>query len=312
MFGAPPPTPPHQPSGGDVNTLATLSVVFAFLFAPAGAVLGHLGLRQITRTGERGRERALIGIGLSYTIIVVSVVVLVVWTVAGRGVAPGPVASPSATTTAATGTTSAQPSPPPPPAAPTVDAAGLPAVLVPLLDLRNLTGDQGQQPLDTSETVEPPPSDGGTFSDDSCLAAFVGGTPNAFDGTNWRKFYGSDSVNQQTGLQIGQAAALFDDAAAAQKALTGYLDKWRACSGKTTGWTLPNGQKSTITYGTPQDMGNGITVLNNTVSGLSAPLVFARVLAVKNNVLLDNGVSGLNVGDMPTKLTQAMLGRIKS
>ena len=33
-----------------VNTLATLSLVFAFVFAPAGAILGHLGLAQIRRT----------------------------------------------------------------------------------------------------------------------------------------------------------------------------------------------------------------------------------------------------------------------
>ena len=49
-----PPSPPRQKT----NTFATLSVVFAFLFAPAGAVLGHLGLSQIRRTGQRGRDRA--------------------------------------------------------------------------------------------------------------------------------------------------------------------------------------------------------------------------------------------------------------
>ena len=38
-----------------VNAFATLSVVFAFLFAPVGAAFGHLGLSQIRRTGERGR-----------------------------------------------------------------------------------------------------------------------------------------------------------------------------------------------------------------------------------------------------------------
>jgi hypothetical protein len=67
----PPPTfgSPHGPGGGATNTLATLSVIFAFLFAPAGAVLGHLGLRQIARTGQRGRQRAIVGIALSYSII---------------------------------------------------------------------------------------------------------------------------------------------------------------------------------------------------------------------------------------------------
>ena len=44
---------PPQPLPQKTNTFATLSVVFAFLFAPVGAVLGHLGLSQIRRTGQR-------------------------------------------------------------------------------------------------------------------------------------------------------------------------------------------------------------------------------------------------------------------
>src|ERR1043165_294127 len=73
----PPPSPPHD----EANTFATLSVVFAFLFAPAGAVLGHLGLSQIKLTGQGGRDRALVGLSLSYTLIVVAVAALVIWAV---------------------------------------------------------------------------------------------------------------------------------------------------------------------------------------------------------------------------------------
>ncbi|MDT5119528.1 MAG: hypothetical protein QOE30_5267, partial [Mycobacterium sp.] len=65
-----PPAQQHPES----NTLATLSVVFAFVFAPAGAILGHLGLGQIARTGQRGRDRAIAGITLSYFFITVAVV----------------------------------------------------------------------------------------------------------------------------------------------------------------------------------------------------------------------------------------------
>jgi eukaryotic-like serine/threonine-protein kinase len=72
----PAPPPPHPPQ---VNPLATLSLVFAFVFAPAGAILGHLGLAQIRRTGELGRDRALIGIALSYAFIGLTVVALVGW-----------------------------------------------------------------------------------------------------------------------------------------------------------------------------------------------------------------------------------------
>ena len=80
-----PPTPHSQKT----NTFATLSLVFAFLFAPAGAVLGHLGLAQIRRTGERGKDRALIGLTLSYAFIVVAVVALVIWLVVGQGSGSG-------------------------------------------------------------------------------------------------------------------------------------------------------------------------------------------------------------------------------
>ena len=92
VISAPPP-PPRQ----ETNTFATLSVVFAFVFAPVGAVLGHLGLSQIRRTGQRGHDRALIGLTLSYAFIVIAIVAVVVWAVVRTG--PGPsstVASPPA------------------------------------------------------------------------------------------------------------------------------------------------------------------------------------------------------------------------
>lgn len=46
---------PHRTPVGEVNTLATLSVVFAFVFAPAGVVLGHVALSQleVQRLGSR-------------------------------------------------------------------------------------------------------------------------------------------------------------------------------------------------------------------------------------------------------------------
>jgi eukaryotic-like serine/threonine-protein kinase len=239
--------------------------------------------------------------------------VLVVWTVAGRDVAPAPVASPSATTTAAPGTTSAQPSAPPAPPAPLVDAAALPGIVVPLPDLRNLIGDQAQAPLGTNDTIGlPPPDQGGNFSDTSCVASFYDGTPNAYDGTNWRNVLSTASVNGATGQQVGQSVVRFDDAGAAQKALAGYLGQWRACGGKTTGWTLPNGMATTITYGAPVDAGNGITSVSDTVSGTRPGLVYVRVIAAKQNIVVDNTIVGVGIGDMPIRVTQAMLDRIKS
>lgn len=81
----PPPTgrPPGHGPTAEVNTLATLSVVFAFVFAPVGVVLGHLALSQIKRWPHPGRRRAVVGLTLSYAVIALAVIALVIWLVLG-------------------------------------------------------------------------------------------------------------------------------------------------------------------------------------------------------------------------------------
>ncbi|MDG4803082.1 DUF4190 domain-containing protein [Micromonospora sp. WMMD980] len=59
-----PPGEPPRPRGP--NVLAILSLVFAFVFAPAGIVCGHLAKRQIRQTGEEGDQLATWGLILSY------------------------------------------------------------------------------------------------------------------------------------------------------------------------------------------------------------------------------------------------------
>jgi Domain of unknown function (DUF4190) len=117
-FGPPPVTqgfspgqgfPPPGTPQGEVNTLATLSIVCAFVFAPVGAVLGHLALSQIKERGERGRERAIVGLTLSYVILVLALIALLIWLVTANGSkspAPG-------STTATQTTPGAAPAPPP-------------------------------------------------------------------------------------------------------------------------------------------------------------------------------------------------------
>ena len=122
-FGGPPPvtqgsaTPTGSvfpPTSGtptrEVNTLATLSIVFAFVFAPAGAVLAHVALSQIKQRGQRGRERAIVGLTVSYVIIVLAVIALVIWLLTANG-SQSP-SLPSSTTATQT-TTRAAPPPPP-------------------------------------------------------------------------------------------------------------------------------------------------------------------------------------------------------
>ncbi|MCI4064122.1 DUF4190 domain-containing protein [Micromonospora sp. R77] len=60
-----PPGEGPRPRGGP-NVLAILSLVLAFVFAPAGIVCGHLAKRQIRQTGEEGAQLATWGLILSY------------------------------------------------------------------------------------------------------------------------------------------------------------------------------------------------------------------------------------------------------
>jgi hypothetical protein len=48
------------------NIMAILSLVFAFVFAPVGIVLGHVAKRQIKQTGEQGSGLATAGLVISY------------------------------------------------------------------------------------------------------------------------------------------------------------------------------------------------------------------------------------------------------
>ncbi|MFI6760374.1 DUF4190 domain-containing protein [Micromonospora sp. NPDC050417] len=68
LYGQPPPGgyPPGYGRPAGTNVLAILSLVFAFVFAPAGIVLGHIARRQIRQSGEQGNSLATAGLVLSY------------------------------------------------------------------------------------------------------------------------------------------------------------------------------------------------------------------------------------------------------
>jgi hypothetical protein len=85
MAPYPPPGPyPYGPYGyypsRPTSTLAILALVFAFIIPPAGIVLGIVGLRQISRTGEGGRGLAVAGVAVGgvFTAIFVIYLVLII------------------------------------------------------------------------------------------------------------------------------------------------------------------------------------------------------------------------------------------
>jgi eukaryotic-like serine/threonine-protein kinase len=306
----PVPGPPRRQP--ETNTLATLSVVFAFVFAPAGVILGHLGLSQIARTGERGRDRALVGVTLSYVFITVAVVSLVVGAALGPDVSTTRVAASTTPTTApssATPTTTT--TTPPPPPAPTLDPAALSSILLNASELQALLGDSGLAPVWSSEGIALQPERGG-IEDASCAGTFFKGTPTAYAGNEPLRFTGTDIGNHATGLLIGQGAAVYPDAAAAQKALTAYLDYWRNCTGKGT-QMIPAESGATgmnLSYGAPEELGSGMNQVLTAVK--PNPGTFTHVIAVRSNVLIDNVFICLDTGDTPVRVTQAMIDRIPS
>src|SRR5439155_9173532 len=79
--GGPPAVSEARPGGpGPTDTMAILSLVFAFVFSPAGAVFGHLAKRRIRRTGAGGDGLATAGVVVSYLFIGLGLLV-----VAGSG-----------------------------------------------------------------------------------------------------------------------------------------------------------------------------------------------------------------------------------
>ena len=82
-YGSYPPPPPGYaeyygyPPPRATNSLAIVSLVCAFLFAPLGIVFGHISLSQIRKTGEEGRGLAIAGLVISYLITVFTILVVV-------------------------------------------------------------------------------------------------------------------------------------------------------------------------------------------------------------------------------------------
>ncbi|GLZ57263.1 DUF4190 domain-containing protein [Micromonospora sp. NBRC 107095] len=71
--------PPPSGPGRRTNVLAILSLVFAFVFPPAGAVLGHVAKRQIRTSGEDGDQLATWGLILGYVFTVLTVLACCGW-----------------------------------------------------------------------------------------------------------------------------------------------------------------------------------------------------------------------------------------
>ncbi|NUR71256.1 MAG: DUF4190 domain-containing protein [Hamadaea sp.] len=57
---------PYAQPSAPTNTMAILSLVFAFVFAPLAIVFGHMAKKQIKQTGEGGDGLATAGMVIGY------------------------------------------------------------------------------------------------------------------------------------------------------------------------------------------------------------------------------------------------------
>jgi hypothetical protein len=313
--------PPVAPR--EVNALATLSVIFAFVFAPAGAVLGHLGLAQIARTGQRGRERALVGVTLSYVVIAVAVVSLVVWLTIGPASTPSPTAAPPASAPPGPASTSASSSAPAPDAAgPTLTAIDPVAPLLNVDEMKAVLGTPANSvattPVSVADLAAYPPFDGidialatqGKVSDPDCAATVFAGTGQAFGGLQ-DSIQGIQSVTMAQpgpkGTQsVTETAVVFRTSADADNALTHYVELLGPCKGRTvTLTTAPQGAVHTLPLSAlgphqyefagdedPNAAGQQVYMFDQqSLDGFRVE----RGFLVKNNVLVDVSVRGLSL-----------------
>ncbi|WP_454792035.1 sensor domain-containing protein [Mycolicibacterium lutetiense] len=269
---------PHD----EVNSLATLSVVFAFVFAPVGAVLGHLGLSQIKRTGQRGRDRALVGLTLSYAVIMLVVVGLVVWAVIDtNSVDSKPVISQAGSPSTSPTSTSSKP------AEPTVTAKDLPSLVPNMAEMRDILNDDTVTSSQTQTRVQDQPPDVFTFDPPECASSFVALTPQGYAGSDYREAYGPSHVGADN-VVTGEGVVRFASAAAAKQALAGYQDVWRRCAGRVLKATSGSGGVMEFNLGAPENDGDVTSLVS--VSPGSPEVVMSRAIAVKANVLVDTQV----------------------
>ncbi|MDL5159108.1 DUF4190 domain-containing protein [Actinomycetospora termitidis] len=78
---------PAPPAPQRTNTMAILSIVFAFVFSPLGIVFGVIGRRQARERNENGRGLATAGMWLSIVFVVLGVVTAVIVSVMAASIA---------------------------------------------------------------------------------------------------------------------------------------------------------------------------------------------------------------------------------
>jgi len=294
VFSVPPPPSSLQKT----NTFATLSVVFAFLFAPAGAVLGHLGLSQIRRTGQRGHDRALIGVTLSYAFILIAVAALVIWAVVRME--PDRSSTVAASPPAATSTAT--------PDERLVTAAQLPKLLLSIDEVKQAVNAPGLAKVEDGAALSG--DQGLNVTPRECISALFGGGASAYQHSVARGAFtramtgdGNDGV-----ILLNETMSTFENTSAATQLVSQMVGRWRGCAG-TSVTLIVDGNPLTLDVGSPVQKGT-VMVLQNTLRGGKAGFSSDRAIAAKANVVIDLDAQGYDLGDSLEVIADRILERV--
>jgi hypothetical protein len=283
-----------------INAFATLSVVFAFLFAPVGAVLGHLGLSQIRRTGERGRERALIGLTLSYAFTLIAVAVLVIWTVVG--VRPGRSSTAATSPPAPTSSVSSVPE------QPLVTAAQLPKLLLSIDEVKHAVNAPNLAKVNDAAALIG--TEGFTVTPPECLSALFASTKQAYLHSPVRGIFSRAITGDgHEGMVIlNETMTTFENMSAATSLVSQLIGEWQGCSGKSV---TVAGQGNTITLDVGQPVENGtVLTLQNSLEGSLPGFSSDRAIVAKANVVIDLDAQGFAMGGGLKTLADQILARV--
>ena len=294
-----PPMPPQQPPAGQPRTLAILSVVFAFLFAPLGAVLGHLALGQIRRGLQRGRDLALVGLTLSYAFIFLTVAGLAVWMVTM-------VNSGDAMVAQRPDIIVADPAHPETPSAP--GASDDPSnVLLSVDELKTILDAPGLAETKSSKG-ESDGADDAKAEPAECATAVAAGLNTVYDSSGATGYARAGYSDTATATLVDQVAATFPSAADARDFVAQNAELWQRCAGKT--FTLSSSKSPALTWdlGSPVVAGQRVTLQNTLTARQGLPQY--RVLAAKGNTVIDLSVLAKRLHTEPTTIADRMLSRI--
>lgn len=290
---------PPAPAPGRSQSLAILSIVFAFIFAPLGAVFGHLALGQIKRGLQRGRDLALIGLTLSYAFIVLTAAALAVWIVTDAN---------SRDTTVATSPDAVVPDPahPETPSAPGVsgDVSG---VLLGVDELKSILGAPGLTATDSNKDD----SEGSTDAKAEpaeCATAVAAGLNTVYDHSGATDYIRAGYSDPATSTLVDEVAAAFPTAADAREFVAQNAEVWKGCAGKT--FTLSSSDSPALTWdlGTPATSGTRVTLHNTLTARQGLPQ--HRILAARGNIVIDISVLAKQLDDESATIADRMLARI--